>query len=340
MNTLVAAPLRITDFSPNCLMGSCEAIARSRLEVPNFNRLFYNCSFAYNRAASGLDFAAAPVLNSSFSRSLPLEKPEFLQRLSHCYGISLSHKGYDDFETLLADIDRFAAQDIPVISEIDLFFMPGHPFCGNTRDGHMMILGGKGHAPDTLSVLEAVFGWSELPLASYLACFEDRRHRGRPFYLMHVSRDAAIDNALSLPSILADLSASIDNLNSDTNDKGLSALKVFSSDIVDFLKRVDAPFIVPGFWTLMCTYKNNLRFLAALDPSLTAGAHKEVTAMQRQMAWLYKRWFLLNLSMETSVSDDDFKALAELPQLLATVFACEEQTPDLIAALRHALEKG
>lgn len=332
--------LKIADFSPNCLMGACEAIARAMHRVPNLDRLFFNSSFSFKPDPSGLGFTIAPVLNSAFSRALPLEKSAFLERLEYCYGITLFHKGYEEFADLTADLEVIAAQGLPVISEVDFFHMPGHPFFGKVHDGHMMIVCGKGQKADTLSVVDAVFGQSVYPLNILATCFEDRQRQGRPFYLMHVRRDLNIDRPLPKEAVLSDLAASLENLLSEASDQGLQALAAFCEDIDTFVREQKTVFLIPGFWALMCNAKNNQRFLDALEPAMKMVAEEEIAALQKHMGWLYKRWFMLNLTIEAAVSEEDVDSLLQLPQGLADVALREEQTPELIGALLQALKRG
>ena len=95
-----------------------------------------------------------------------------------------------------------------------------------------------------------------------------------------------------------------------------------------------------GFWAFMCNAKNNLRFLAALDPQLRAAGGDAALVLETHLAWLYKRWFLLNLTMENAVSDGSLDMLARLPSDLKAVAEREQRTSDLIAALVRALEAG
>jgi hypothetical protein len=318
-------------------MGTCEAIARTDFGIPDFNRLFFNCSFVFAKEDSPLGFATGPVLNKPFSRALPLVKAEFLHRLEYCYGITLLHKGYCDFEKLLADVDDITALGLLIISEIDFCHLPKHAYYKNTHDGHMMVVGGRGQTTDTLSIVEAAFGTSELPLEDYRACFEDVRRRGRQFYLLVVRRPDRVDRCLPLDSVLNDLSTSLDNLLSDDPQNGLKALDIFAADLEEFLRGNNAAFIIPGFWTFMCNARNNLRFLSALDPALKLLAAGELTQLEQQMSWLYKRWFMLNITMESAVSKSCTDNLAQIPALLSEVAAREAQTPSLIAGLYRVL---
>lgn len=336
--------LRIADFSPNCLMGTGEAIARARLGIDSLDRLFFNHSFVYDRHPDGLGFDAAPVLNSSFSRALPLDKAAFLDRLAWCYGLEFAHKSYDAFAALKADLDRLAAARVPVISEIDFHVFQGHPFCGKRHEGHMMIVRGPGAQPDTYAVVDAVFGRSDFPVRALAACFAERRARERPFYLIHLRRVADHDRPLPRAQVLADLSGSLANLTSPAPQLGLRGLSAFVGDLSAWLPGASGLGIVPGFWAFMCNARNNLRFLAALDPALRAAAAPQIAALEADLGWLYKRWFALNLAMESAASEPpmagggDGDEAAKLLYGLREVAAREAGMPARIAALIGALE--
>ncbi len=337
--------LRIADFSPNCLMGTGEAIARARLGIDSFDRLFFNHSFVYDRHPDGLGFDSAPVLNSSFSRALPLDKAAFLDRMAWCYGLEFAHKGYDDFATLKADLDRLGAARLPVISEIDFHVFAGHPFCGKRHEGHMMIVRGPGAHPGTYAVVDAVFGHSDFPVRALASCFAERRARGRPFYLIHLRRVADHDRLLPREQVLADLSGSLANLSSPEPHLGLRGLAAFAGDLSTWLPGAPGLGIVPGFWAFMCNARNNLRFLAALDSGLRAVAGPQISALEADFGWLYKRWFVLNLTMESAVAEPPAPAgggakaeAARLLDGLRDVVSREAGVPARIAALIGALE--
>ena len=95
----------------------------------------------------------------------------------------------------------------------------------------MMIVRGPGQEAGTLSVVEAVFGGSAFPINSRWPPVSMTELARRPFYLMHVQRAKGIDRWLRQEAVLADLTASLDNLTSDDPDQGIRGLMSFCTDI-------------------------------------------------------------------------------------------------------------
>jgi hypothetical protein len=338
--------MRIDSFSPNCLMGTAGAVARVMFGVPNLSKLFFNHSYVYRAPPVGLCLhAGSDILEATFTRELPLTKEAFLDRLARYYGITFLHKPYTEFGALTDDLARLAAQRLPVLSEIDFFHVPGHPFYRQHHDGHMMIVTGRGHTPGTLRVVEAVFGEQDFPLTDYRAAFEDARCRGRPFYLVSLEQFEKRDRPLDAEAILSDLERSLTNLESPQAGQGRQALAHFAEDFARFHDENSAspqrPFLIPGVWAFMCTAMNNARFLAELAAEAALDNLAEIVEwLRRKMFWLNKKWFAFNLAMERSMQERAFALTAKMPKVLSEIVAREDETAEMIAALRDGVAAG
>lgn len=341
----VESNLKIASFSPHCLIGTIEAVSRIKYGLPNINRLFFNYSFQYEKYGESISFLPeAGILNVFFSREMPLEENDFRRRLERYYGLVLYYKPFFEFNDLLRNLSSITEASEFVMTEIDLYGVRRHPFFRKRHEGHMMIVTSVSQLAASLDVVDGFFGHHEFSLEDYEACFRDVRTRNRPFHLLAVVRRHDRKETIDKTELLQDLDRTLANLTSDRSDRGLRALTMFLQDLDRFYavnsKPQERPFLVPGFWAFMCNSMNNARFLTELEKDLTSVPLERIQELRAHMLWLNRRWFVLNLAMESSSRENEFEPMRNIRAGLHQILANEARTLNLIQSLRNVVAKA
>ena len=289
--------LSIDAFSSNCLMGVTGAIARYLYKIENLNRMYFHHSYTYQKQETVKIDHEKNCMNVWFSREIPMEKEQFVNRLAYYYGLEYLYAKYSNFDSMINDIAKLIAKGQPVMIEIDFFFMRAHRYYKKIHDMHMMIIYDIDFDRSVFHICEAVFGYMEMEFDEYLEHFNEIiSNRQREINILLLKRKSENIQKINLDNFKADVDKTLNNL---VKGEGISDFLLFKRDFLDLMrhKKKISNISIPGMWVFMCDHLNNYSFIKEFEKDHRHFKSSSLEKIKEHSVALNRKWFQLYMML-------------------------------------------
>jgi hypothetical protein len=324
---------RLDRFFPHCLLGLIELVARTSYQLNDIKMCWSAHTIEYE-----------PVRRERWLRDNELHLSadigvdqgayrRALRRLESHYQISVIEKVPGSLEDLVETIWSSLMRGVPAITSLDMGFFHGSRRSRGALDAHVIGVTAFDPGRGLFRVVDQVKGDFEVTLDDYAASFERHRSCGREFTVVECQRTPGMTvRPLDRATIAADVRRTLDNLESDDPTCGLSALRQLQADVVAAHDVLQAPFLIPGLWTLShdryCSRKM-LTYWRQVAPE----ADDLLSKLDIQLRRTFELWFMADATVEHGVRADDSSAMAKLAALLDQVSVAEQASAQVFHSL-------